>query len=108
MRIPRILWILPGLLACLAAPAGAEDPAAEVPAVAVPHPSGSDVLAQVEPHRADASWLDAHLDHVRLNKRSGFAYTRAIDHGDRGLLWSVQGPRVGSKRAVGLGFELRF
>ena len=103
MRIPRTLWILAGLLACLAAPAGAEDRTVEVP-----HRSGADILAHAETVPAGSTWLDAHLDHVQLNKKSGFAYTRGIDTGDRGLQFSVQGPRVGRKRAVGLGFELRF
>ncbi|MGI9591800.1 MAG: hypothetical protein ACR2P8_10565 [Myxococcota bacterium] len=97
----RALWVLPGLIATFAIPAFAEEPTLEIR-------RGADLLAHEERRASDPSWLSTHLDRVSVHKKSGLAYTRAIDHGDRGLVWSVRGPAVGGKKTVGLGFELRF
>ena len=100
MPMSRALWVLPGLIASFAIPAFAD----ETPEIR----RGADLLAHVERPTSGPGWLSNHLDHVSVHKKSGLAYTRAVDHGDRGLVWSVRGPAVGRKKAVGLGFELRF
>jgi len=103
MPVPRTLWIIPGLVAAFAAPAAAQDDDARAPLRQAP-----DRVIAYAPESGTPSWLATHLEHVRLHSKRGFAYTRAVDHGERGLEWSVQGPAVGRKKAVGLGFELRF
>ena len=103
MPVSRALFILPGLIAVFAGPAGAEGTRAEIG-----YRSGAALLAHEDGLLPDASWLSVQLDRVHLKKKHGFAYTHAIDRGERGLELSVQGPAVGTKKAVGLGFELRF
>jgi len=103
MPVSKASWILAGLIASYALPAGAEESLAEVR-----HRSGESVLKHIDRQDSGPSWLSAHLDHVSVHKKRGLAYTRAVDHGERGLEWSVQGPAVGRKKTVGLGFELRF
>lgn len=103
MPVSRALSILSCLVALFAAPAGADEtPVATAPA------SRSAVLAHADGSRGSAGWLASQLDHVHLHKKRGFAYTRNVAQGKRPLQWSVQGPAVGSKKAVGVGFELRF
>lgn len=103
MPVSRALSILSCLVALFAAPAGADETTAPTPP-----PSRSAILAHFEGSGGGASWLAAQLNHVRVDKKSGFAYTRNVAQGERPLQWSVQGPAVGRKKAVGLGFELRF
>jgi hypothetical protein len=103
MQITRALWIVPALLPLLATPASAEeDP------VKMRIRTGSSVLAHVDRERVDSSWLTGHLNRMHLHQQRGFAYTQAFDKGEKGLELNVHGPAVGSKRAFGLGIELRF
>jgi hypothetical protein len=64
-------------------------------------PAGADAAQQGD------SWLSVQLDHVRLHKKGGLAYTRRLDRDDRDLVLSLHGPAMSHKR-VGLAFEVRF
>jgi len=103
MRNARILWIVPALLAFHSMPAGAEESPTKTRIR-----TGASVLAHVDRERVDSSWLTGHLNRMRLHERRGFAYTQAFDKGEKGLELNVHGPAVGSKKALGLGIELRF
>jgi hypothetical protein len=52
-------------------------------------------------------WLRSQLAHLHLHKKSGLAYTRRLDRGERDYVVSVRGPALGHKR-LGLSLELRF
>jgi hypothetical protein len=103
MQVQRTLWILLGAILLLAAPAGADDAASELR-----HRKGADLIAHMDRDPLAAGWLASQLDRVRVHKRRGFAYTAAFGEGEDGIELSVQGPVVGKKKAVGLGFEVRF
>ncbi len=103
MPVSKTPWILPALLALLAAPAAATGTASEAEAR-----SDVVILHHADAHPVDASWLSGQLNRVHLHKKRGFAYTRSFDRRDRGLEWSVQGPAIGGRKAIGIGIELRF
>ncbi len=100
MPVSKTPWILPALLALLAAPAAATGTASEAAAR-----DDAVILHPLNEYPADGSWLSGQRARVHLKKKRGFAYTRTDK---RGLEWSVHGPAVGRKKAVGIGIELRF
>ncbi len=61
------------------------------------------VFPMAQPSR-ESSWLTSHF---HIKKGAGFAYTREVTFGRRGLVLSVQGPVI-RKRRDGLGVEVRF
>jgi hypothetical protein len=103
MQVQRTLWILLGATLLLAVPAAADDDASELR-----HRKGADLIAHMDRDPLAAGWLASQLDRVHVKKNRGFAYSAAFGEGEDGIELSVQGPVVGKKRAVGLGFELRF
>ena len=101
MPVLRSLWMLPLAAAALsAAPALADEDR--------PKNRPGRVIAHVDPDRVQRSWLTLHLDRVHVQKKRGFAYTRSLEGGERGMELRLSGPVVGRKKTVGLGFELRF
>ncbi len=66
------------------------------------------VLAHADLPEMEQSWISAHLDRVRLHKKSGFAYTTRVARADGDLELSVHGPAMGSVKRLGVAFEVRF
>ena len=96
----RKFMIAGALAVALGAPANADDRKT----AARPAPK-----AAVEIFSTIQSALRTHwfVGQIRIKKRSGLEFRRAISVGGRDCTFAVQGPLVG-RRAYGLGFEFRF
>lgn len=94
----RYLAVASGALLLAGVPAAADQ---------VLDDAGVIVLPSVDAGPAQGSWLREQLARVHVHKKTGFAYTRRVDRGERDYVVSVRGPGLGRKR-LGLSVELRF
>jgi hypothetical protein len=95
----RYLAAATGALLLAAAPAGADEGDGDT--------GLKQALPSVDAPPRQGGWLRAQLAHVHVHKKTGLAYTRRVDGGERGYVVSVRGPGLGHKR-LGLSVELRF
>ena len=97
------LFILLGL--ALAGGASADETRIEK---ALAHHRIVEVLEHIDRPEPGKGWVSFHLDHVAVHKKTGLAYTRRLDLGERGMTSSVRGPALDRKKSLGLSVELRF
>ncbi len=94
-------FIIAGALAvALGAPAQADD--RKTAARTAPQATG-EIFTMIQ-SALQTNWF---VSQIRIKKRSGLEFRRAISVGGRDCTFAVQGPLVG-RRAYGLGFEFRF
>lgn len=66
------------------------------------------ILEHIDRPEPGKGWISLHLDHVAVHKKTGLAYTRQLDVGKAGMMFSIRGPALDRKKSLGLSVEVRF
>jgi hypothetical protein len=103
-RVPVIFFSALALLLTAGGAAGEEE---ETTSLEQQRRRSIEILDHMEKPEREQSWLSHHLDRIHFHRKTGLAYTQALNLAEHDLELSLRGPAL-SKKALGLSFEIRF